>query len=74
MLPLIVERLQAEHPDCVLHIRSVQDDGNGATVTITVDARTGRQDDGFKKELVQLQIRLECAIEERDHLRQRQDR
>jgi uncharacterized protein YjbI with pentapeptide repeats len=74
MLPLIIERLQAEHPDCALHIRSVQDDGNGATVTITVDDRTGRQDDAFKKELVQLQVRLECAIEERDYLRQRQER
>jgi uncharacterized protein YjbI with pentapeptide repeats len=74
MLPLIVERLQVEHPDCALHIRSVQDDGNDAVVTITVDDRTGRQDDVFKKKLVQLQVRLECVTEERDYLRQRQER
>ena len=44
MLPLIVERLQAEHPDSALHIRSVQDDGSGATVTITVEDLAGRSD------------------------------
>jgi hypothetical protein len=29
MLPVIVERLQAEHPYCARYIRSVQDDGSG---------------------------------------------
>jgi hypothetical protein len=81
MLPLIVERLQAEHPECRLHIRSVQDDGSGATVTITVDDRTGRQDYDFKKELVELQIqleciqvRLECVTKERDYFQQRDEK
>ena len=36
-LPLIVERLQADHPDSVLQVRSVQNDAGGATVTITVE-------------------------------------
>jgi hypothetical protein len=51
MLPLIVERLQTEHPDCVLHIRSVQDDGNGATVTITIDDRAGRSAEAFAQDI-----------------------
>jgi uncharacterized protein YjbI with pentapeptide repeats len=51
MLPVIVERLQAEHPDCALHIRSVQDDGSGATVTITVDDLKGRSTEIFSAEI-----------------------
>lgn len=56
MLPLIVERLQAEHPDCVLHIRSVQDDGSGAAVTITVDDRADRAAETFKREVEALRL------------------
>jgi uncharacterized protein YjbI with pentapeptide repeats len=70
MLPLIVERLQAEHPDCALHIRSIQDDGNGATVTITVNDLAGRTDNAFNTDLVRLQAKLECVVEERDYYRQ----
>jgi hypothetical protein len=70
MLPLIVERLQAEHPDCALHIRSVQDDGSGAVVTITVEDLAGRKDDAFKIELAHLQTELRCVVGERDYLRQ----
>jgi hypothetical protein len=51
MLPLIVERLQAKHPSCALHIRSVQDDGSGAVVTITVDDRTGRPAETVRSEV-----------------------
>jgi hypothetical protein len=47
MLPLIIERLQVEHPDCALYIRSVQDDGSGAKVTITVDDLARRSDEKF---------------------------
>jgi len=71
MLPLIIKQLQAEHPSSILHIKSVEDEGSGANVIITVDDITGRNDDAFKKELVQLQTRLESILEERDYLRQR---
>jgi hypothetical protein len=51
MLPLIIERLQAEHSDSSLHIRSVQDDGSGATVTITVEDLAGRSEEAFAQEI-----------------------
>jgi uncharacterized protein YjbI with pentapeptide repeats len=51
MLPLIVERLQTAHPDCALHIRSVQDDGSGATVTITVEDLADRSDKAFARDV-----------------------
>jgi uncharacterized protein YjbI with pentapeptide repeats len=51
MLPLIVERLQAEHPGCALHIRSVQDDGSGAAVTITIEDLADRSDETFAVEV-----------------------
>lgn len=69
-LPLIVERLQAEHPDSVLQVRSVQNDGGGASVTITVEDRAGRGGEIFRQEMVRIQSKLECVAEERDHLRQ----
>jgi hypothetical protein len=36
-LPLVVEGLQAERPDSVLQIRSIQNDAGGASVTISVE-------------------------------------
>jgi hypothetical protein len=51
MLPLIIERLQVEHPNSSLHIRSVQDDGSGATVTITVEDIAGRSDEDFAQDV-----------------------
>jgi hypothetical protein len=72
MLPLIIERLQAEHPDCTLHIRSVQDDGSGATVTITVDDRTGRSDDAFAQDVVALRgdlATLQQRLQQEERLR-----
>jgi hypothetical protein len=54
MLPLIVERLQADHPNSSLHIRSVQDDGSGATVTITVEDLAGRSDEDFAQDVESL--------------------
>ena len=71
MLPLIVERLQAEHPGCALHLRSVQDDGSGATVTITVENRADRDDSAYRQEVVRLQAKLECIEAERDRLADR---
>ena len=37
MLPLMIERLQAEHRGRNLHVRSIQDEGHGAALVITVD-------------------------------------
>ena len=51
MLPLIVERLQAKHPGCALHIRSLEDAGSGAMVTITVDDLAGRDAETFRGEV-----------------------
>jgi hypothetical protein len=51
MLPLIIERLQADHPNSSLHIRSVQDDGSGATVTITVEDIAGRSNEHFAQDV-----------------------
>jgi hypothetical protein len=51
MLPLIIERLQADHPDCALHIRSVQDEGSAATVTITVEDLAGRNPEAFAQDV-----------------------
>jgi hypothetical protein len=66
MLPLIIERLQVEHPDCALHIRSVQDDGTGATVTITVEDITNRDSDTFRHEVDRLQSELKYMEGQRD--------
>jgi uncharacterized protein YjbI with pentapeptide repeats len=68
MLPLIIERLQAEHPDCALHIRSVQDDGSGATVTITVEDRANRDRDTFRQEVDRLQSEVKYIEGQRDLL------
>jgi len=66
MLPLIVERLQADHPNSAFHIRSVQDEGSGATVTITVDDLAGQSNEAFmqhveamRADLATLQQRLQ---------------
>lgn len=51
MLPLIVQRLQAEHSGCALHISSLHDDGDGALVTITVDNITNSNSGLFAAEV-----------------------
>jgi hypothetical protein len=69
-LPVVVERLQAEYPDSVLQIHSMQNDAGGASVTITVEDRENRDTKAFGQELVRIQTKLEQAFEERDYLRQ----
>jgi hypothetical protein len=54
MLPLIVERLQVEHPGSKLAIRSLQDDAGGASVTITVEDLEGRDAGVFEAEVERL--------------------
>jgi hypothetical protein len=58
MLPLMVERLEAKHPNCKLDIHSVQNDGNGATVTVTVDDLASRSSEDFMAEIQDLQGEL----------------
>jgi hypothetical protein len=58
MLPLMVERMQEIHPNCKLHIHSVQDDGHGAVVTITVDDLGGRTNETFTAEVEAVQVEL----------------
>src|SRR6185437_9896959 len=41
------------------------------SVTITVEDRAGRDPKAFEQELVRIQTKLECVVEERDFLRQR---
>jgi len=57
-LPLVVERLQAEYPGSVLQIHSMQNDAGGASVTITVEDRAGRDPEAFEQELVRIQTKL----------------
>jgi Pentapeptide repeats (8 copies) len=64
-LPLVVERLQAEHAGSVIQIRSVQNDAGGASVTITVEDRENRDTEAFaaevealRRDLVTIQDRL----------------
>ena len=73
-LPLILQRLQSEHPECVLKVRSVQDDAGGASVTITVDDLAGREIEGFSEEVVRIKTKLECIVDERDRLQHRLDK
>lgn len=59
MLPLALEQLQAKHEGCVLQVRSIQDEGGGAAVEITVDDTLGRSAETFQKEVGLLQSELE---------------
>lgn len=51
MLPVIVERLQVQHPGSKLHIRSLQDDAGAASVMITVEDLEVRAAEVFKAEV-----------------------
>jgi Pentapeptide repeats (8 copies) len=53
-LPVVVERLQAEHPGSVLQVRSVQNDAGGASVTITVEDRENRSTAVFAADIEEL--------------------
>jgi hypothetical protein len=69
---LIIEQLQAQHPDSSLHIRSVQDDGSGATVTITVEDRAGRSDEAFAQDVEALRgdlVMVQQRLQQEEQLR-----
>jgi hypothetical protein len=70
MLPLIVERLQAQHPGSKLSISSVQDDAGGASVTITVEDLEGRDPAAVAAEVEAL--RSDLALFQ-DRLRQQEE-
>jgi uncharacterized protein YjbI with pentapeptide repeats len=57
-LPVIVERLQAEHLDSVLQIRSVQNDAGGASVVITVEDLKDRGTEAFAVEFEKIRAEL----------------
>jgi hypothetical protein len=72
MLPLIIERLQAEHPDSSLHILSVEDDGNGATVTITVEDLADRSNEAFAQDVETLRgdlVMVQQRLQQEERLR-----
>ena len=50
MLPLVVEQLQAEYKGTTLHIQSIRDEGNGATVRISVRSASSRKKGEFERE------------------------
>jgi uncharacterized protein YjbI with pentapeptide repeats len=58
MLPFIVERLQDQHPNCKLNICSLQNNGNGATVTITVEDIKNRDSGALSQEVEQLRTEV----------------
>ena len=58
MLPLMVEQLQTEHPNTVLHVRSVRDEGGKATVTLVVDDLANRDPGEFLLEVDELRKHL----------------
>ena len=60
-LPVIVERLQAEHLDSVLQIRSVQNDAGGASVVITVEDLKDRGTEAFAVEFEKIRAELVTA-------------
>ncbi len=67
MLPLMLEKQQAEHPGCKLSFRSIQDEGGKATVTIIVEDNLGRTSEELQKEVEVVQKSLEgyqLALEE----------
>jgi hypothetical protein len=70
MLPLIVERLQAEHPYCALHVRSMQDEGSGASVVITVDDLANRSAEVFTGEIEALRGEV-STLQHRLHAEER---
>jgi uncharacterized protein YjbI with pentapeptide repeats len=57
-LPVIIERLQAEHLDAVLQIRSVQNDAGGASVVITVEDLRDRGTEAFAVEFEKIRAEL----------------
>jgi class 3 adenylate cyclase len=59
MLPLVLKKLQEQHRDCNLNIQSILDEGNGATITITVEDNTDRDPEVFKKEKKEITNKLE---------------
>jgi uncharacterized protein YjbI with pentapeptide repeats len=72
MLPLIIERLQADHPKSSLHIRSVQDDGGAAAVTITVEDLAGRSSEVFAKDVEALRgdlVMVQQRLQQEERLR-----
>jgi hypothetical protein len=64
--------LQTDHPNNLLHIRSVHDDGNGATVTITVEDLIDRSDKAFAQDIELMRgdlVTLQQQLQQEERLR-----
>src|SRR5437870_4844283 len=54
-LPALLQRMEAAHPGCVLHLRSVQAEAGGATVTLVMDDGGGQTRDELQDQAQHLQ-------------------
>jgi uncharacterized protein YjbI with pentapeptide repeats len=61
-LPALIQRLEANHPGCVLRLQSVQEAPGGATVTLVVDDGGGRNPDELKVLKADIEIVSQRAI------------
>ena len=59
MLPLVLEQIQEQHENCALNIKSILDEGSGATITITVEDNADRDPDVFQEEISEITKQLE---------------
>jgi hypothetical protein len=67
MLPLMVQRLQAEHSGCALHISSLHDDRDGALVNITVDNLSDRNSVSFEADVEALRSTITTLQQQLQH-------
>jgi hypothetical protein len=67
MLPLMVQRLQAEHSGCALHISSLHDDRDGALVSITVDNLSDRNSTSFEADVEVLRSAITTLQQQLQH-------
>src|SRR5439155_15159294 len=61
-LPALLQRMEAAHPGCVLHLRSVQAEAGGATVTVVMDDGGGQTRDGLQDQAQHLQAAQRDAL------------
>src|SRR2546426_683827 len=61
-LPALLQRMEAAHPGCVLHLRSVQAEAGGATVTVVMDDGGGQTRDELQDQAQHLQAAQRDAL------------
>lgn len=84
-LPGLVQRLQSEHEGCSLHLKSVEDDAGGATVTIAIEdagdsdpkelqekvSETAKQLQGAQQKYLEIESKHRAVKSELDSLQKR---